>query len=72
MVSIVSISSVCGQFLGNVYIAADGSVVGANSILRNGNVYTLTANISNGIQVQKSNVIIDGAGYTVEGNGGSE
>jgi len=68
-ISIVTIQAVNAQFLGSVYISADGSVVGTNSIQRNGSIYTLTANISGGIQVQKSNIVIDGAGYTVQGNG---
>ncbi|MBN1244293.1 right-handed parallel beta-helix repeat-containing protein [Candidatus Bathyarchaeota archaeon] len=57
------------RFLGNIYIKADGSVVGTNSIQRNGDLYILTANISDGIQVQKSSIVIDGAGYTLEGSG---
>jgi hypothetical protein len=57
------------QFLGSVYIASDGTVVGTNNIQRNGDVYTLTGNISGGIQVQKSNIVIDGVGFTVQGNG---
>src|SRR3990170_8806158 len=65
----VLVQPVKSQFLGSVYIADDGSVVGTNTIQRNGNIYTLTANISGGIQVQKSNILIDGAGYTVQGNG---
>lgn len=52
-----------------IYIREDGSVEGADKIQRNGDMYTLTGNISGGIQVQKSNIVIDGAGYTVEGNG---
>ncbi|MCW4044937.1 MAG: right-handed parallel beta-helix repeat-containing protein [Candidatus Bathyarchaeota archaeon] len=52
-----------------VYIRADGSIEGTTSILRNGNVYTLTGNISGGIQVQKSHIVIDGAGYAVKGKG---
>ena len=67
--STISISSVHGQFLGSVYIDADGSIVGTNSIQQNGTIYTLTANISGGIQVQKGNIVIDGAGYSIEGNG---
>ena len=57
------------QFLGSVYINPDGSVTGTTSIQRDGGVYTLTGNISGGIQIQKSNVVLDGAGYAVEGNG---
>jgi hypothetical protein len=66
---LVTVQPVKSQFLGTVYIASDGSVVGTNTIQRNRNIYTLTGNISGGIQVQKSNIVIDGAGYTVQGNG---
>ncbi|MFA5365962.1 MAG: NosD domain-containing protein [Candidatus Bathyarchaeia archaeon] len=52
-----------------VCINPDGSVTGTDSIQRNGDVYTLTGNISGGIQVQKSYIVIDGAGYTVRGTG---
>ena len=77
LISAIAIFLFCGifvqsaksQFLGSVYISDDGSVGGTNNIQRNGNLYTLTANISGGIQVQKRNIVIDGAGYTVQGNG---
>jgi len=59
------------QFTGSVFINPDGSVTGTSSIQRNGDVYRLTGNISGGIQVQKSNIVIDGAGYTLWGNGES-
>jgi hypothetical protein len=55
----------------NIYISSDGSVVGTNNIQRNGDLYVLTGNISGGIAVQKSNITIDGAGYTLEGYGGT-
>jgi hypothetical protein len=58
------------QTAGNAVINADGSVTGANAIQQIGSTYVLTANISNGIDVQKSNIVIDGAGYTVQGTGG--
>lgn len=57
------------QLSESVYITPDGSVTGTDSIQRNGDVYTLTGNISGGIQVQKSYIVIDGAGYTLEGSG---
>jgi hypothetical protein len=69
LITVLAIQPVKAQFLGSVYISADGSVVGTNSIQRNGNIYTLTANISGGIQVQKSNIVIDGAGYTLDKGG---
>ena len=56
---------------GTVYIRADGSVEPADApILQNGNLYTLTSNITSnahGIIIEKDNVILDGASYTVEG-----
>ena len=57
------------QISATVTINPDGSVIGTNNIQRNSNVYTLTGNISGGIQVQKSHIVIDGAGYSIEGNG---
>jgi len=58
---------------GTVYIRADGSIdpVGA-PIQRNGDIYTLTGNISSdadGIVVERDNMTLDGSGYTVEGTG---
>jgi len=55
-----------------VYIRADGTVEpSAAPILRNGSIYTLTGNITSdfdGIWIERNNVILDGAGYTVSGN----
>ena len=65
----ILVQLVKSQFLGSVYIASDGSIVGTDTIQRNGDIYTLTANISGGIQVQKSNIVIDGAGYAIKGDG---
>jgi hypothetical protein len=65
----IFVQSAKSQFLGSVCISDDGSIVGTDTIQQNGNIYTLTANILGGIQVQKSNIVIDGAGYTVQGNG---
>jgi DNA-binding HxlR family transcriptional regulator len=53
------------------YINADGSVKGTNNIQRSGNLYLLTGNISGSIIVQKSNIIIDGEGYALQGFGGT-
>jgi len=56
---------------GPVYILVDGSVYPSNApVQRSGNVYTLTDSISGnsgGIVVQRSNIILDGAGYIVQG-----
>jgi hypothetical protein len=55
--------------VGNVIINADGSVTGTNSIQRIGNTYTFTGNISGTVQVQKGNIVIDGAGYSLDEGG---
>jgi parallel beta-helix repeat protein len=54
---------------GTVYIRADGEVYPSNApIQRQGNVYTLTDNISEPIVVQRNNVVVDGAGtYALTG-----
>lgn len=57
------------QFSGSIFINPDGTVTGTSLIQRDGDTYTLTGNLSSGIQIQKSNIILDGAGYAIEGNG---
>ena len=58
---------------GTIYIRADGSIDPPTApIQRDGDVYTLTGNITsdgNGIIIMRSNVTIDGAGYTLQGIG---
>lgn len=54
--------------LSTVFIRADGSVSPASApILRNGNTYTFTDNLYAAIKIQKSNIILDGAGFTLSG-----
>ena len=66
---ILGIQPIKGQTQGTVTINSDGSVTPLTSPIHQvGNVYTLTTNISATIQVQKSNIVLDGAGYTVSGN----
>ena len=53
-----------------VYIRADGTIDPPTaSILRDGDVYTFTDNILGSIVVEKSNIIIDGNGYALQGSG---
>jgi parallel beta-helix repeat protein len=56
---------------GTIYIRADGSIDPPTApIQRNGDVYTLTGNITsdaNGIVVERDNITLDGAGYTLQG-----
>jgi len=56
-----------------IYIRADGTVEGTDKIHRDGNVYTFTEDVSidvsgvDGISVEKDNIVVDGAGYRLEG-----
>jgi len=53
---------------GAIYIRADGRVDPSTGlIIRDGNLYTLTSNIYGSIVVEKDDVIVDGAGYTIQG-----
>lgn len=58
---------------GTIYIRGDGSIDPLTAPISNlGNVtYTFTGNINNsdGIVVQRNNIIVDGAGYTIQGLG---
>lgn len=61
-----------------VVIRADGSVDPPTApIQRHGSIYTLTSNItcgafSDGIVIERDDMILDGAGYTLQGISGSE
>ena len=53
-----------------IYIRTDGSIEPLTAPLqREGRVYTLTANIKNRLEVLRDDIVIDGDGYTLRGNG---
>ncbi|WGM89872.1 MAG: NosD domain-containing protein [Candidatus Bathyarchaeum tardum] len=54
---------------GTIYIKEDGTVEGTDKIQQIGNVYTFIGNISVGIQVQRSDIIVDGMWFTLQGDG---
>jgi len=56
---------------GTIYIRADGSIDPPTApISRDGDTYTFTGNVSNGaIVVERDNVVVDGASYTLQGTG---
>jgi len=57
---------------GSIYIKADGSIEGTTDIMTVDNVtYTFTDNINDEIIVEKNNIVVDGAGYTLQGLPGS-
>lgn len=53
-----------------IYIRADGTIEGTNSIQRNGDVFTFLGNIAGGLYVERDSIIIDGSGYTLNGADG--
>jgi len=61
---------------GTIYIRADGSIDPPTApVQRNGDIYTLTGNISSdasGIVIERNNVTLDGTGYTVQGIGSGQ
>jgi hypothetical protein len=60
-------NSVTAQTYSTITIKPDGSIEGTDKIQRQGDVYTLTDDIAGSIEVQKSNIVIDGAGHTLQG-----
>jgi parallel beta-helix repeat protein len=57
------------QYSGSIFIRSDGSVDPSTApIQRVGNVYTLADKVDGNITVQKDNIMIDGAGYTIQGS----
>ena len=73
--SLLFVGSVSANFLPasvpehSIEITEDGAVNGTDLIQRSGNVYTFTGDIEGSIVVFCNGVVIDGAGYTLQGNG---
>ena len=64
---IISIRPITAQSFETITIKADGSVDPSTApITQTGNIYTLTRNILGTITIEKSYIIFDGAGYTVQ------
>jgi hypothetical protein len=54
--------------LSTVVIQADGRVSPSSApIVQNGNTYTFTDNLYGALKILKSNIILDGAGFTLSG-----
>lgn len=54
--------------LETIFIRPDGAVYPSTAAIeQNGNTYTFTDNIYAAIKIQKSNIVLDGAGYTLSG-----
>jgi len=71
LLQVATIQQVTAQPL-LISITADGNVEGTSAIQRNGNVYTFTSNLEEAsIVIEASNIVLDGAGFTVKGGGDS-
>jgi len=66
---LVSISEIGIVKAESIYIGSEGTVEGTDKIQQEGNVYTLTDNINGSIVVEKDSIILDGAGFTLQGTG---
>jgi len=53
----------------SIEITEDGDVTGTDKIQRSGNLYTFTENIVGSIVIFRNGIVVDGAGYTLKGNG---
>jgi parallel beta-helix repeat protein len=68
LTSLALISNAKSQSAGAILINTDGTISGTNKIQRSGNVYTLTDDIYNSpINVQCNNIVLDGAGFVLQG-----
>jgi len=56
--------------VGTIYVRADGSIDPPTaSISRDGDTYTFTGNIYDSIVIQRGDIVVDGAGYTLQSTG---
>ncbi len=70
LVATQSTNSAVAQPRIDVTIRTDGSIDPPTApITRIGNTYKLTSDITGSITVEKFNIIVDGAGYSLQGNG---
>jgi hypothetical protein len=52
-----------------IIIRSDGTVSASSGIQRDGDTYVLTTDLNSPIEIQKNNVIVDGANHTLQGSG---
>jgi parallel beta-helix repeat protein len=68
-----TINAAGNKWIGSIVVNADGSVTPADAPLqRSGDEYTLISNVlsdsEEALTIYRSNIILDGAGYSIEGN----
>jgi parallel beta-helix repeat protein len=64
----VSLPPAKSQPIKNIVINGDGSVTGTNAITQKGNTYTLTENFTSSLVVDKDDIVLNGAGFTIQGS----
>ena len=68
--SVLTLNLPLASASGPIYIKADGSIDPPSApITRNGDLYTLTSDISGSLVVQRDNIVVDGAGFILQGTG---
>ena len=68
--SAVSIFPAKAQSTQSITILPNGDITPLTApIQRNGYTYTITTNLTDPIVIQRGNIVLDGAGYTLEGTG---
>jgi len=55
----------------SIEITKDGNVTGTDKIQRSGDIYTFTGDIMGNIVIFRNGIVLDGTGYTLQGNGSS-
>jgi parallel beta-helix repeat protein len=71
LISICAVHETKSQSSSAIFINADGTISGTDLIQRNGNLYRLGGDLHNSpIVVECNNIVLDGAGFTLQGTGG--
>jgi parallel beta-helix repeat protein len=63
----IFVQPVESQSFATIFIRADGSFEGTDKIQRGDNIYTFTSNIEGSIVIEGSNVVLNGASFTLQG-----
>lgn len=69
LINLLGLAVEKGEGASTIYIRSDGSVEGTDRIQRDGDVYTFKDSIANSLVVEKDDIVIDGRGYSLQGNG---
>jgi hypothetical protein len=66
----IQIQTATAQTDSTIHILTDGTISpSCTAIKQNGTIYKITANLNTSIIIEKSNIILDGQGFTIQGTG---